>query len=672
MDRKTKTAVLTLFLVLGTFQVSAQQSNASEVRNQLQEAEDAIQQMNNTGIPVERVESLLTTANNSFKAQKALEEEGGTPDHTRTVELTEKILELKETSIQVNDRLEALQGRIDQLENNRNLNLTEVKNAFQRVNTTFHNQRFLEAEGQVDQVYTEISEAQSAQTQLQAFAASQRQNFASVYSSTVSYTSENWLVLLIAGGLIGGVGYVARQELKLVRLEKKKADLKEEKEIIQQMIEQAQREYFVKRKGSKITFETRMEKFQEMLRDAEESLKTVENRIEKLEGVPVVTPKIKEKAEEFTESGEIKSEIEEVEKPVGQQISGKEEETSEEAGKQEESSETEEVKNRVNPYEVLVNESTVKEAKARIEKIEGPDYEAIMEAEKANKDRVTLERFLERRIEEQEEKEEEGSEEDGAGDKKEDREEKPVEVTDTEGDEEAEATGKNKEDEVEQDVENIEKGEEEDKQEDREDTVEPEVKVVEPEEEVRDVSQTVEEVESPKTIETEGKETIEQELGPEFTSHPAARPEDEEISETDTEKQEHEEETEEEDRAEEAQEKPVEVKDEEEKEEAGVEQEEEDKSAAEKLQEAFSKASKGEEDVEEGFERSKETEKKEKDSESGGEESEEEDQQKKSSEDSEGDKGLEVVEKNGKYLIPGLDKEFDTESAANLYLEHFG
>ena len=51
-------------------------------------------------------------------------------------------------------------------------------------------------------------------------------------------------------------------------------------------------------------------------------------------------------------------------------------------------------------------EGTVKEVKSQLKDAEDPDYQEILEAEKQNKDRVTLKRFLEKHIGSQEDKSE--------------------------------------------------------------------------------------------------------------------------------------------------------------------------------------------------------------------------------------------------------------------------
>ena len=406
MELKRKITVLTLFAVLICSAVSAQSGNHTEVRNSLQEAERSIQAMEDSDIPVERVQSLLRTANTSFRAQKSLADQGGTPDFDRVRELTSSIQDIRETAFRVNDRLTALEKRIEELEDS-NLNLSGVRTAFEEVNTTFHNQRFEEAENQVENVYSEISEAQSVQTQVQAFASAQRQNIVGTYNDLVDYAGKNWEMLsvgLIVSLIVAGIG---KREYTLWRLEKSRENMIQKKEVIEDMIEQAQHEYYVKGKGSEISFNTRMEKFQEMKRDTEQEINEAESKLKSIQGLPVISPEIKDRSEEFKAEGEIMEENGEVKGSL-ERIKEKREEKSEEEEnngdkeKDEEQKSEEKKEDRLEDKAVKdiheeVLDNPLNKAKDLIEE-DDLDYYALLKAEKGGKDRQTMKEYLKEHI----------------------------------------------------------------------------------------------------------------------------------------------------------------------------------------------------------------------------------------------------------------------------------
>lgn len=380
IDRKTVLLIFFITLLVGP--AAAQSENHSEIRETLQDAEQDIQEMREADIPTERVESLWTTANRSFRAQKGLAEEGGQADFSRVRELTGNIADLRETALMVNDRLNALQNRIDELEDS-NLNLTGVNQAFQEVNSTFHNQRFEDAESQVENVYSEISEAQSVQTQVQAFASAQQESLIGLYNQVTGYAAENWKMLSVAGVLGLVIFWILFREYRLWRLEIRREDMVEKKEVIDNMIEQAQQEYYVKGKGSKIAFETRMDKFQEMKRDTEQEINELESKLQSLEGVPVISPEIRDRSEEFEQEGEIMDESGEVK--------GSLDRISERGEKEEDKGKSLEVSEE---YRKIVKQDTVEEAKDEIKGLEDPDYDELLKAEIAGKNRKTLKDYL--------------------------------------------------------------------------------------------------------------------------------------------------------------------------------------------------------------------------------------------------------------------------------------
>ncbi|MFB6175517.1 MAG: hypothetical protein ABEJ87_06140 [Candidatus Nanohalobium sp.] len=390
-----KTTILILLIILISFSASAENGNYTEISNQLGNARNAIQQMEKAGIPTERVESLLNTANTSFKAQKGLAQQGGDPDFSRVRELSTKVIDLKGTALRVNDRLIALQNRIEKLEKT-NLNLTEVKAAYNKLNRTFNNQRFEKAEKMVKPVYTEISEARSVQTRVQAFASAQQENIISLYKKASSFAQKNWKKVSL-GALLGVLILAsAVREINLWRLEKRREKKLGKINVIEDMMEKAQKEYYVEGEGSEISFETRMDKFQEMKRELNQEVNELETHIESKRALPVISPEIKEKSEEFQaegevmeEAGEVKGSLERISERREQEEDKEDEEEVEKAA-----DDTEEKSEQMKEYEETLNNDTVKEVKDQIEKLENPDYEALLRAEKRGKNRKTLKEYL--------------------------------------------------------------------------------------------------------------------------------------------------------------------------------------------------------------------------------------------------------------------------------------
>ena len=381
-----KKTIIILSIVLVLVSTASAAENHTEIRNDLTEAEQAIQEMENSNVPTERVESLLNTANQSFQAQKNLaENQDAKPDFSRTKELTSEIREIKQTALRVNDRINSLEERIEELEG-QDLNLSGVKTAFNELNQTFHNQRFEEAEGQVENVYSEISDAKSIQTQVQAFTSAQRQNIIVLYRQSANYATNNWIKLSLASIIFIALSAVFIKEYRLWKLESRRENLIEKKQVIEDMIEQAQQEYYVKGKGSKIAFRTRTEKFQEMKRDTEQDINEIESRLKSIKGLPVISPEIKERSDEFQSRGKVMEEAGEIKGSLERINDRRQSKTSEEQ-------DTGEI------YREILKKDSVDEAEDEIKGLKDPDYRALLEIESQNKDRKTLKEFLKDRVE---------------------------------------------------------------------------------------------------------------------------------------------------------------------------------------------------------------------------------------------------------------------------------
>lgn len=106
----------------------------------------------------------------------------------------------------------------------------------------------------------------------------------------------------------------------------------------------------------------------------------------------------------------------------------------------------------LDPEELI--EGTVKEIKSKLKDADNPDYQKILELEKQNKDRVTLERFLENHIESDDEEESESSGKDKEKDQDKDE-------SSEEQEEEHESSEEVEEDQEESDDEEVDESEDE-------------------------------------------------------------------------------------------------------------------------------------------------------------------------------------------------------------------
>lgn len=367
------TKILLVFAAVLMFaaSVSAQSYNATDAREAIEQARQEVNEMENQGVPTSRVESLLTEANQSYRAQKTLAANGGNPDYSRVIDLAQQIQDLKNQALEVNDQLEALEMRLNEL-NDTGLNLSEARSTYRAANESFHDQRFEEAASRIETAYSQISEAQSVRTQFEAFASAQQKNIIGTIRATTTYIAANWKKISAGSAVALFFGMILFQRSKVWLLNNRVERLEAKKKVLDSLVKQAQEEYFVKGQGSSISFETRMDRFEQMKRAAEEEINTLESRIEdEQDSLFYIGPDHLAEPEEEEEE-----KAEETEAPP---VTARE----------------------FSDYGEMVEELTVKEVEERLRNVEEPEYDAVLEAEKEHKDRVTLERYLQQRLESQ-------------------------------------------------------------------------------------------------------------------------------------------------------------------------------------------------------------------------------------------------------------------------------
>jgi hypothetical protein len=155
----------------------ASAQTADEAREALSEVERTIKKMNQSDIPTKRVSDLYRQANSSYQTQLERNSTGKETDYSGVLNTADQIQSIRTEAFRAKDQLEILRSRIDELDQDEDLNLSDAKKELERAETEFQDERFERSQNHIDQAYQEISEAQSAVTQAQAFAAATRDRF---------------------------------------------------------------------------------------------------------------------------------------------------------------------------------------------------------------------------------------------------------------------------------------------------------------------------------------------------------------------------------------------------------------------------------------------------------------------------------------------------------------
>ena len=245
--------ILTSFFLLpGTYSQTIEDAS-----NTLNISEQHIREMLDMGFGVERVNDLLTEAKEIFRAQKALEEAGGSPDYSLITDKTDKIRDLKNKAFNVNDEITALEIRIQELEG---INTTEITSLLEQAKEEFENERYDQSKVKIEEAYEKISEEQALSIRVVAF-------FDATRKGILNFIAINWQILLTALIILVIIAIFFKNEISryLIKREIRRLDM--EKKVILGLIKKLQRQYFELGTVPEVSYTSKLVKFEELIRD---------------------------------------------------------------------------------------------------------------------------------------------------------------------------------------------------------------------------------------------------------------------------------------------------------------------------------------------------------------------------------------------------------------------
>lgn len=271
-DRGKGLVSVAIIMTLLSFSAAGQEDVNPE--QELEEIRSIVVEMNESGIPTQRVEDLYSQANSTYNTQLARNESGKETDYSGISEALEQVEDIRTKGFRTKDQIELLRSRIEELDKNQDLNLSAAKSQLEDAEVEFRDERFERAQEHIDNGYEEISEAQSAVTQAQAFAEATQDNLR-------NFVEENWKILSAVSGSSIIIIYIVYKEYLILRLKKRRKKLKRKRDVLQDLIAESQDKYFQKNDLSESAYNTRTDRYGEMIRDINRQLPLIEEELEK-------------------------------------------------------------------------------------------------------------------------------------------------------------------------------------------------------------------------------------------------------------------------------------------------------------------------------------------------------------------------------------------------------
>jgi len=264
------------FLLLFSCFSLAQEANLSVegegARVLLGQADSAIKEMAAAGFPVNRTSDVLAGARQLFDAQKSLELSGGNARYFDVIDKSEEILGLRQKAFDTNDELDALFLRIYQVKYE--VNTSSLSACLGDARQEFSDERYERSTEVVDSCYTKLSKLQSD-------AARERAFYSSATRSITTFLNENWKLLLAASFIAVVLLLGFRRQIIRHRISVRIRHFELRRSSLKELLKKTQREYFEAGTLSEMSYQVRLKKFGELVRDIDREIPLLREEIEK-------------------------------------------------------------------------------------------------------------------------------------------------------------------------------------------------------------------------------------------------------------------------------------------------------------------------------------------------------------------------------------------------------
>ena len=245
-----------IFMVLSVPSLAISEET-SRVQSDLKLAEKDMQEMLDQGLTVTRYNDTLIITQQMFDAQVALENAGGKPSYYLVYEKLEELEDMKQKAFKNIDELNALKSAINQTEG---IDLTQVLDLYEQAENEFKAERYEKSLELIDMTYNKLSELKALQTKVKAFYEATSRNI-------VNFFKERWkeIASIVAAIIIFII--LTRNRVSCWMIKKKIKQLELRKKSIKELIAKTQKDYFEKGELSEGTYQIRVKKYAELIRD---------------------------------------------------------------------------------------------------------------------------------------------------------------------------------------------------------------------------------------------------------------------------------------------------------------------------------------------------------------------------------------------------------------------
>lgn len=317
-DKSNYVAYFLVFLIVFSFSsiavYGAPISDAGiSALNSIKSAEDIMREMQGKGFNVASINDTIEEALQLYQLQVQLENKNLTANYEFILKKIDYVSQTYDKAFTAKDELDILEKRIN---STKGLNITDVIETYNSAKKEFYDERYDNSLELVDKAYNQLSEKEALSTYGSAI-------YNAITGGVANFFKKNWKILIASFFVIILLLYFTNNKRKLFFLKKKISRLSSEKQVLLEMIKNAQLDYFEKKIIPEMTYHIKLKKFSELIRDidrqvpllVEDTLKLQKGALEQIKsakdikvgkssvieiearkpGLPEIKPEIKEK-----------------------------------------------------------------------------------------------------------------------------------------------------------------------------------------------------------------------------------------------------------------------------------------------------------------------------------------------------------------------------------------
>lgn len=304
----TKIIFLFLFLILFTSYVQAlnweylpdEKSNESiQSKNFILAGEKCIGEMQDRGINLSRVNESLQQAIQFYIAEITLERKGVKTDYNLANDPAKEVCRIKGTAFQAQDELTLFLEKWNSVQER--FNISSIKKDYDKIISSFNEERFEETITLIDQGYNTITEFESSQTSINLF-------YETTTRTIKDFFVNNWEILSISTVVSVILLLLFWKTIRRKAIEKKLEDLSLRKYSIEKLLKKAQGDYFNKKTMSETEYRVKVKTFGEMMMEINKKIPEMHEELAKINRKDLSTKKKKEQKNQDKKKEEPKKE----------------------------------------------------------------------------------------------------------------------------------------------------------------------------------------------------------------------------------------------------------------------------------------------------------------------------------------------------------------------------